>query len=51
MANYDYDLCCNERCEKRNSCQRYVTYKAGKWKNCNVMCGCIDFQLLKQVTK
>lgn len=51
MTHYDYDLCCNEQCSKRLSCQRYMTYKYGEWKYCYVMRGCIDYQLLKQVTK
>ena len=47
----NFDLCCNEECPKRLSCQRYMTYKRGEWEHCYVMRGCIDFQLLKQVTK
>ena len=42
---------CNEQCAKRFSCQRYMTYKYSEWEYCYVMRGCIDFQLLKQVTK
>lgn len=48
---YDFDLCCNEQCPKRFDCQRYMTYKYSEWEYCYVMRGCIDFQLLKQVTK
>ena len=47
---YDFDLCCNEQCPKRLNCQRYITYKRGEWEHCYVMQGCIDYQLLKQVT-
>ena len=47
---YDFDLCCNEQCPKRFDCQRYMTYKNGEWEHCYVMRGCIDYQLLKQVT-
>ena len=51
MTHYDYDLCCNEQCPKRLNCQRYMTYKNGGWEHCYVIHGCIDFQLLKQITK
>lgn len=51
MAHYDYDLCCNETCKKRNRCERYITYKAGKWKFCYVMRGCISHQLFKERTE
>ena len=44
----NFDLCCNEQCPKRLSCQRYMTYKYSEWDYCYVMHGCIDFQLLKQ---
>ena len=51
MTHYDYDLCCNEECKKKLSCQRYLIYARGEWEHCYVMRGCMDFELLKQVTK
>ena len=47
--SYDNDLCCNENCEVRLSCQRYRTFKFTEWHHCYVMLGCIGFQLLKEV--
>ena len=49
MKNYDFDLCRNEQCTKKLSCERYLIYARGEWEHCYVMQGCIDFQLLKQV--
>ena len=50
MTHCDYDLCCNEQCPKRLTRQRYMTYKYSEWQYRYVMRGCIDFQLLKQLT-
>ena len=47
MIDYDFDLCCNENCPKRFSCQRYMTYKRGGWNYCYVMHGCIGYAMLK----
>ena len=48
MSNYEFDLCDNEHCPKKQECERYRIYKQGGWNNCYVMKGCIGFQLLKQ---
>lgn len=49
MSTYDFDLCDNENCPKKQECERYKIYKQGVWKHCYVMHGCIDCQLFKQV--
>ena len=51
MTHYDFDLCCNDKCPKRQSCQRYLIYKQGGWEHQYVMYKCIDYSLLKQETK
>ena len=51
MKNYDFDLCYNEQCTKKLSCERYLIYAREEWEHCYVMRGCIDYQLLKQVIK
>ena len=50
MTHYDYDLCCNEKCQKREECKRYTTYKHGKWLFGYVMNGCIDGTLFIKET-
>lgn len=47
MNHYDFDLCCNDKCLKRQSCQRYLIYKQGGWEHQYVMYKCIDYSLLK----
>ena len=48
---YGFCLKTNEECKNKLSCQRYLIYARGGWDYCYVMRGCIDFQLLMQVTK
>lgn len=47
MTHYDFDLCDNERCPKKQECERYRIYKQGGWEHCYVMKGCIAYILLK----
>ena len=47
MATYDFELCHNEECPRKSSCQRYLAYARGEWKYAYVLKGCIDFNLLK----
>ena len=51
MIRYDFDLCRNEQCTKKLSCEHYLIYAREEWEHCYVMRGCIDYQLLKQVIK
>lgn len=47
MATYDFELCHNEECPRKSSCQRYLVYARGGWEYAYVLKGCIDFNLLK----
>ena len=51
MTRYDFDLCDNEHCPKKQDCERYKIYKQGGWKHCYVMHGCIDYMLLKPINE
>ena len=48
MIHSDFDLCRNEQCQKKLSCQRYLAYARGVLEQCYVMQGCNDYQLLKK---
>ena len=49
MATYDFELCHNEECPRKSSCQRYLVYARGKWQYAYTLRGCKDFQLYKKV--
>ena len=49
MAHYDFDLCHNEECPRKSSCQRYLVYARGGWGRAFVMWGCVDFNLYMKV--
>lgn len=51
MNHYDFDLCCNEQCQKKQECERYRIYKQGGWSNCYVMHGCINYMLFKPINE
>jgi hypothetical protein len=33
FPSYDYDLCDNEECNKKNTCKRFITYKKAMEEN------------------
>lgn len=44
---YDFDLCDNGHCERKQHCERYQAYKRGGWGYGYVMHGCTEYGLFK----